>query len=683
MNASAVQALAYIELGWRPIPIPRGKKMPTIMDWPNLQVSPESVNSYFGEECNIGIVLGDVSGGLVDIDLDSPAAVSLAPIFLPSTQVFGRVSKLRSHFIYVSRYARTEKFQALDGSMLVELRSSGGLQTVFPDSVHPSGEAIEWDADYDMPAPLEIQAEDLRSRVARLAAAALLISVGWTHERAVAFAQNPSAGALIGVEEKGVQRISRWLGLEQQPAPRPRLQSIPSRDAIMRRAREYMARVPGAVEGNGGHQQTWEGALNCIRGFDLDRSEGRAILDDYNTRCEPPWSDKELEHKLDGIMNAHTAGRGWLLEDRAHQRSTSGAKNHPNAGSERVNAPEEAASKSAEPCSDAFPTVTIAAVPDDGPVKWLVQDLWLDQAVGIVGGEPKSYKSFVSAQLAVCVAAGMPMFGEHTTQKGRVLMFNAEDRPSMTRNRVHQMCRSMDIDITALDLHLVDVPMLRLDDVEQREKLDRTVARLKPALVILDPLRDLHGLDENDAQVVSELLAPLRIMQRVHKCAVMIVHHMAKATELARRAGQRLRGSSALHGWIDSALYLTHKDGAIKVETEHRAAPAIDPFAFRVESEERMDGPALWLQVQHADGEPETKSERESAIENQVIAAVGASSEPMTGRDIRKVVKCRQEAIVEAIKRLVTAGVLAAETVIRNKHETPGYRISRRPRGAI
>jgi hypothetical protein len=85
VNASTVdQAIAYIDLGWRPIPIPLGHKIPEIKAWQSLKIGRDDVPRYFGERCNIGVVLGDVSGGLVDIDLDSPAAVQLAPLFLPS-----------------------------------------------------------------------------------------------------------------------------------------------------------------------------------------------------------------------------------------------------------------------------------------------------------------------------------------------------------------------------------------------------------------------------------------------------------------------------------------------------------------------------------------------------------------------------------------------------------------------
>jgi hypothetical protein len=60
--------------------------------------------------------------------------------------------------------------------------------------------------------------------------------------------------------------------------------------------------------------------------------------------------------------------------------------------------------------------------------RWLVTDLWSEQAVGIVGGEPKCCKSFLALDLAVAVAAGVPCLRRFTVRRaGRVLLFAAED----------------------------------------------------------------------------------------------------------------------------------------------------------------------------------------------------------------------------------------------------------------
>jgi hypothetical protein len=56
--------------------------------------------------------------------------------------------------------------------------------------------------------------------------------------------------------------------------------------------------MPASVSGNGGHNAAFSVAMVLLQGFDLSMGEARSVFADYNQRCEPPWNDKEIEHKL-------------------------------------------------------------------------------------------------------------------------------------------------------------------------------------------------------------------------------------------------------------------------------------------------------------------------------------------------------------------------------------------------
>lgn len=91
------------------------------------------------------MLLGEPSGWLIDIDLDHRRAIELADKFLPPTPaIFGRTSKPRSHRLYrVTGPVATRRIRSRSAGTIIELRSTGA-QTVFPPSVHESGEPIEW-----------------------------------------------------------------------------------------------------------------------------------------------------------------------------------------------------------------------------------------------------------------------------------------------------------------------------------------------------------------------------------------------------------------------------------------------------------------------------------------------------------------------------------------------------------
>ena len=161
--------------------------------------------------------------------------------------------------------------------------------------------------------------------------------------------------------------------------------------------------------------------------------------------------------------------------------------------------------------------------------RWLVTGLWSEQAVGIVGGEPKCCKSFLALDLAVSVASGTPCLRRFVVPKaGRVLLYAAEDALHIVRHRLDGIASAAGIALADLDIQVITVPVLRLDLAAHRRNLAETVDRLRPRLLILDPFVRLHRIDENASGEVAPLLAYLRELQRRYGVAVLVVHHAKK-----------------------------------------------------------------------------------------------------------------------------------------------------------
>ena len=127
---------------------------------------------------------------------------------------------------------------------------------------------------------------------------------------------------------------------------------------------------------------------------------------------------------------------------------------------------------------------------------------------------------------------------------------------------------------------MIVAPVLRLDVELDQRRLEETVAALEPTLLVLDPFVRLHRIDENASAEVAPLLDYLRGLQRRHHVAVVLVHHARKGASHLR-AGQALRGSSELHAWGDSNLYVRRtSDEQLSLNVEHRAAPSTDGIAL-------------------------------------------------------------------------------------------------------
>lgn len=172
-NPSLEAAYSYIERGWSPIPVPAAEKAPRIKGWTKLRMDEQTASQHFAAAGNIGILLGEASKGLVDVDLDCNEAINLASEILPETNaIFGRESKRESHRLYVADPVpdSSQKFVDENGQCIVELRSNGG-QTIFPPSTHTSGEKITWDKDGE---PARLGRDEIASKVRLLAATVIL-----------------------------------------------------------------------------------------------------------------------------------------------------------------------------------------------------------------------------------------------------------------------------------------------------------------------------------------------------------------------------------------------------------------------------------------------------------------------------------------------------------------------------
>ena len=284
MNGLLEAARDYLRRGYMPVYVPPGVKGPTQTGWQKQRLSEDDLPAHFGHPGNIGIILGEASAGLVDVDLDCEEAIELADQFLPATQaITGRPSAPRSHHWYVSDVPATKQFRdPVTGKMIVELRSTGG-QTLVGPSIHESGEP------YD---PLKGEPASV---------------------------PGPMLAACVqAIYEEVVRR--RHGEVQQKLAPMPPTAATKpaevSPDVLERRALAYLSAMPPAITGKGGHSATYAAATALVHGFCIPPDQAlHMLLERYNPRCEPPWTEKELRHKVeDAAKKPHDMPLGCLRD---------------------------------------------------------------------------------------------------------------------------------------------------------------------------------------------------------------------------------------------------------------------------------------------------------------------------------------------------------------------------------
>jgi len=243
-----------------------------------------------------------------------------------------------------------------------------------------------------------------------------------------------------------------------------------------------------------------------------------------------------------------------------------------------------------------LPVVQVGQIPlEPEPRRWLVEGLWSASGVGFIGGSPKSYKSYLGLELAVAVASGTPALQRYPVlEVGPALIYLAEDSLSNVRQRVAGLARHRALDLQQLALHVITAPRLRLDQAADRQRLFQTTRQLRPRLLLLDPLVRLQAINLNDATEVAQLLSNLRDLQRQLDVAIIVVHHTCKFIPAGTQLGQGLRGSTDLHAFGDSNLYLRRVRNELVLSMEHRTAPAPEPVGLQLVTTEEQ---AIHLEV--------------------------------------------------------------------------------------
>lgn len=422
------------------------------------------------------------------------------------------------------------------------------------------------------------------------------------------------------------------------------------------RARAYAGNMAPAVSGENGHDTAMRCVGAVVRGFDLTVDEARTALAPWNNGCVPPWSDAELAHKIreaQATPDPEGRDRGWLLKV---DRPMAGSASAPTWSMDAANDDDtpEAASwrqdmrRAREDLTMAMGTSTaVLSTPCDfisyadlmrkdiPPVRWLVSGLLTDDAVAVVAGEPKTAKTWLALEIAVAVALGDKVMGEFQARRtGPVVLFLTEDREASVKARLSSTVLGHAVDPleAAPPIHIKSRGTLDLSDVATLAWLVASVRRLPepPRLLVIDPLRNVMGaLKESDNDDMAKVNAALRALRDVLGATVLYVHHTGKLTEgnAGRRAGQRMRGGSALHGGYDAGIHLsaptTTQDGrktvmSATVDVEVKAGKAAAPFSFDLNIHDNDDGQCIRADWAH---EGETRAAKAVAEMGDKAAA--------------------------------------------------------------
>ena len=295
------------------------------------------------------------------------------------------------------------------------------------------------------------------------------------------------------------------------------------------------------------------------------------------------------------------------------------------------------------------------------PQEWLVDGFIAKGHLAILGGRPKSGKSWLELQLAKCIDTGGDFLGRETTQ-GKVLIYALEDGERRVQARAKMI--NWQPENAAV---LFTIPYL--DDgqggygpgILEIEKHTHDYD-----LIIVDTLiTAMSGrTDERDNSAMGRLVNDLAYIAHKSDKAILIVHHTGKASN-PDDIFATLRGASALRGGYDVGLILERKPGE-REAILHAESRDLD---IRNMTLRQAEGGGGWEYIGDAYELEKVRAGRkvlEAMLENDT------QGKGMTAKELAEIRKVSEATIGRQLARLEDAGY-----VIRD--EQPSTQMGKRP----
>ncbi len=471
----------------------------------------------------------------------------------------------------------------------------------------------------------------------------------------------------------------------------------PASPDVLAEVQRFLANHGPAKQGEGGDQHTYRACAIAVNDFALTEREALSVLSIWDAGNEPPWLEAGLLEKMSNSERYAQNERGGAR--RAHQEQR-----------EFVQAVVKGKSDADEDAPPASPWVQLLAVakakivavlantPADGTpaplfrasttllaepdvaTPWRVQGFMTKGGTAMLAGGPKSSKTWMELEVCIACATGTKAFDQFDVPEAiDVALFLAEDDATAYKTRMRALVagRPGGLTVEESTARIYVQPRGRSLDLLKVDDLALIVASCWATgkdfkLVSFDPLRDIHSGEEDKSDAMSVVMRHSRAVGEVLGAGVLLVHHMGKPSESGskRSGGQKMRGSGAIHGSVDSGIYIHETKGngvtkfASRVESQVKHGRSAGFFDLTLTIEDDADGKATRAVWKYTKGKSEEKPEEDAKklvdadLESRVLAALSGGLWAYPISKLASILEMRTQPISAALVRLEERGLV-------------------------
>ncbi len=271
--------------------------------------------------------------------------------------------------------------------------------------------------------------------------------------------------------------------------------------------------------------------------------------------------------------------------------------------------------------------------------EWTVDGLLPEGSATLLSAREKAGKGLLTIDLCASVALGEP-FLDRAVREGPAIYCAAEENVRDVRQRIAtRLGGRRDAPFYVLPLDGSTDDRLKLDDVEAMQRLWGMVETIRPAVVVLDTLRELHDGKEDSSDEMGPLLRPVRQLAHHTNTAVVVNHHQNK--------GGGSRGSTAILASFDQGWWFGRDDADEADDVPPRGTLRVEGRA----------GPRRTLHVRLGEGlrwEPATPviAIGEAGIRDRILGHLAAVNEGRTAHQIAAELRSALKTVQNELSRM-------------------------------
>jgi hypothetical protein len=227
------------------------------------------------------------------------------------------------------------------------------------------------------------------------------------------------------------------------------------------------------------------------------------------------------------------------------------------------------------------------------PIQYVAGRLFEKPSLNILYGAPGTLKSFLLADLLICVSAGddwlMPApwqagGASYKTKKSPAIWLDFDNGARRTLDRFKALAKSRSLpeDTPAIFYSMPD-PWLVSTDRASLGMLELRIRATGAEFVCIDNLGAVLGDNDENTGDMAKVMSNYRRIAENTGAAVTLIHHQRKGNGLGGRMGDTLRGHSSIEAALDLALLVEREPYAPSVSITATKTRGDDVLPFRAQ----------------------------------------------------------------------------------------------------